>query len=96
MTPPDWVTWALQALILGFVATIWLRLELLTRANHELALELAKGYLPKSDWATEYASIRHRLHELEGWKASAQEVMKMYREHVLNAVNGNHTDNRAP
>lgn len=84
MTPhADWITWALQALIVAVLGTIWKQIQTANRSIIEanlaltnLRLEVTEKYVKITEWER----VRARLHDMENkWAGliAERELLKM-------------------
>lgn len=75
----QWITWALQGLIVGAVSFVWKQIIGTTKAINDLRLELTKDYVSMHRWETEWSEVRRRLHDMENWRAgeiAKEELLK--------------------
>jgi hypothetical protein len=91
---PEWITWALQALIIFLVSVIWGKLhengkqivavaKELGERIHGLELKLAESYVKKDA----FEKLSDRLGNIETWRATTELLVKLLEKH-LSTLNG--------
>jgi hypothetical protein len=80
---PEWITWALQGLVVFLVGVLWQKLNENGRAIHQLELKLAESYVKKEA----FEKLSDRLGNIETWRATTELLVKLLEKH-LSMLNG--------